>query len=368
MKILLLSDSNSAHTIRWSRSLTERGLDVAVFCLSGFNKSDLNYERIKIYPFGFNDAFLYRKMGSLSKVLYIKALPALKSAIREFKPDIVHAHYASSYGILGALSNFHPYIVSVWGSDVYNFPRKSFIHKAAFKYPLRKADRILSTSKVMAGETRKYTDRKITVTPFGIDLGRFQKKSVNSVFSSGDIVVGTVKRLEEIYGIEFLIRAFKIVKDKFPEMPVKLLIVGGGSLEKKLKELASSLGISGDTIFTGRVPYDEVPEYHNMLDIYVTVSLNESFGVAILEASACERPVVVSNVGGLPDVVEDGITGFIVQPRDPEGTAAAIIKLLHDKNLRERMGKAGRETVKRAYDWDRNVNQMIEIYNETLSG
>jgi len=84
-------------------------------------------------------------------------------------------------------------------------------------------------------------------------------------------------------------------------------------------------------IFTGKVPYNEVPKYQNMLTISVSVSDSESFGVAILEASACEKPVVVSNVGGLTEVVEDGVTGIIVPPRNPEKTAEAIEKLLLDK-------------------------------------
>ena len=182
-------------------------------------------------------------------------------------------------------------------------------------------------------------------------------------------VIGTVKTLERKYGIEYLIKAFKILSDKYPELPLKLLIVGGGSLETELKNLAKELGIWNKTIFTGKVPFEEVPVYHNMLSVSVSVSVSESesFGVAVVEAMACGKPVVVSNVGGLPEVVEDGKTGFVVPPKNPEKTAEAIERLVLDKDLRKNMGQAARDRVINLYNWDNCVDRMIKIYDEAIS-
>jgi glycosyltransferase involved in cell wall biosynthesis len=234
------------------------------------------------------------------------------------------------------------------------------------KYNLKKADRILSTSHVMAQETKLYTNKNIEVTPFGINIEQFCHMEVDSLFDKDDIVVGTIKSLEEVYGIEYLIRAFKVVSDKYKFLPLKLLIVGGGSLESSLKKLVKELNIEDKTIFTGKIPFIDVPKYHNMLSISVFVSNSESFGVAIIEASACGKPVVVSNIGGLPEVVEDGVSGFVVPAKNPQKTAEAIEKLVLDKNLREEIGRNGRERVKRLYNWDDNVNQMIKIYKELI--
>jgi glycosyltransferase involved in cell wall biosynthesis len=219
----------------------------------------------------------------------------------------------------------------------------------------------------MARETKLYTSKEIEVTPFGIDLQQFRRKSANNIYNNDDIVVGTIKALEEKYGVEYLIRAFKIVVDRHPDLSLKLLIVGGGSLEEYLRSLVSALGLISRTQFTGKVPYAEVPRYHNMLSVSVFVSDSESFGVAIIEASACEKPVVVANVGGLPEVVEEGVTGLIVPPRNIEETALAIETLVMDKELRERMGKAGRNRVQKMFDWNNNVEQMISIYREIRS-
>ena len=366
-RILFLSDVNSAHTRKWAESLAKKGFEIGVFslspCTSDWFESFSNitvFSSVKLTP----EQFI---ASDFSKVAYFKELRALKDIIRTFKPDIVHAHYATSYGLLGVLTKFKPLIISLWGSDIFDFPRKSFLHRAVLKYNLKMADRVLSTSYVMAKETTKYTDRPVLVTPFGIDMQLFKPKPVNSLFAKDNIVVGTVKVLDEVYGIDYLIKAFKIVKDRHPAMPLKLLIVGRGQQAEDLKKLTVQLGLENDTVFTGFVNHALVPDYHNMIDISCFLSNSESFGVAVLEASSCEKPVVVTNVGGLPEVVDEGSTGFIVPARDEQAAAAAIEKLIRGPGLRLEMGKKGREKVSRLYDWDKNLEEIIKIYNDVLS-
>jgi glycosyltransferase involved in cell wall biosynthesis len=366
MKLLLLADPNSVHTIKWAKSLADNDIEIVIFGLGDFTVDDykgINNIRVKTL-----NQTIDVEDGKWHKIKYLYALPIIKKIIREFKPDIVHAHYATSYGLLGALSGLSPFVLSVWGSDVFDFPHKSFLHKSILKFNLKKADKILSTSQVMAKETKIYTNKEIEVTPFGIDMEQFKTMKIESLFAENDIVIGTVKSLQEKYGIEYLIKAFKILSDKYVNLPLKLLIVGSGELEKNLKKLAEDLSIQDKTIFTGKVPFIDVPKYHNMLSVSVSVSVSnsESFGVAIIEASACAKPVVVSNVGGLPEVVEDGVTGIIVPPRNPKITAKAIEKLILDQNLRTQMGTAGRERVRRLYNWKDNVKQMMKVYNEVL--
>lgn len=370
IKVLLLSDSSSPHTIKWVRSLSSSGVEV---CLFGLNscppETYASFPSVKVISLGLGSNVIRAEQSSYQKLRYFNALPKLRQLIKDFRPDIVHAHYATSYGLLGALSGFHPYLLSVWGSDVFDFPNVSFIHRWMLKLNLMCANKVLSTSNIMALETNKYTTKTIEVTPFGIDLVAFRPEESVSLFVPEDIVIGTVKALEEKYGIEYLIRAFHLVRHRHPELPLKLLIVGSGSLEQDLKVLVSELGLNDYAVFAGRVRYDDVPMYHNMLSVSVSVSVSnsESFGVAIIEASACEKPVVVSNVGGLPEVVEDGITGIVVPPRDIAATAAAIERLILDDDLRMKMGRAGRERVKRLYDWNANVSQMINIYKGLLA-
>lgn len=362
-KILFLSDGSSIHTKRWVNSIVERGETIRLFSLKPVNKADYPSEN-----FSFTEFNLQKRFGSLSKINYLKVLPQLKKVIREFRPDILHAHFATSYGLLGALSGFHPFILSVWGSDVFDFPKKSFLHRSVLEYNLKKADKILSTSHVMAVETKNYTDKEIEVTPFGIDTVKFApekaERAALTPFSEEDIVVGTIKLLEDKYGINYLIEAFSTVAKKHPELPLKLLIVGDGSERKNLESLTEKLEIKDKVYFAGMADYSKVPYFNNVLDVYAALSNYESFGVAIIEAQSCGKPVVVSNIGGLPEVVEDGVTGFVVERKDAAAAAEKLEKLVLDADLRERMGSAGRERVLRLYDWNENVTQMMEIYNK----
>lgn len=367
MKILLLFDCNSVHTIKWATSLASRGLSVSVFSLNKCKVTDYdNFPFIEIYD---NDTVNTTRIeGAFNKIKYLKVLPRLKKIIKKTKPDIVHAHYASSYGFLGSLCFFYPFVLSVWGADVFSFPRKSFLHKQILKFNLNRADKILSTSHIMANETSLYTDKKIEVTPFGIDLNKFKPQKGETLFKDNDIVLGTIKTLEEKYGIRYLINSFKIVSDKYKHLPLKLLIVGGGSLKDDLKRMTKYLDIEKKVIFTGKVPFEKIPLYHNMLSIYVSLSIfdSESFGVAIIEASACEKPVIVSDVGGLPEVVAQGVTGIVVPNKNISKIVEAMEKLIIDEQLRINLGKAGRERVRDKYNWNDNLQQMISIYKKLL--
>jgi len=367
MKVILLADPYSAHVIKWANGLNSKGIKVLVFGLSTFDPAQfdpgIRIELLKIPQF-----IKWQKDGNWMKLAYLLSIIKLKKVIKEFGCDILHAHSASSYGLLGALTNFHPYIISVWGNDIYNFPRKSVLFSNLIKYNLKKCDKIFSTSKVMALETSKYTDKKVIVIPFGININKFKPCRMESLFSESDIVIGTIKSLEKKYGSEDIIIAFKIVKGKFPELSLKLLLVGRGSLEKALNKFVKENNLQDSVIITGFIPFDQIPRYHNMLDIYIAPSTedSESFGVAVLEASACGKPVIVSKIGGLPEVVVENKTGVFILPNRPDLLAEKIEELIINKELRIRLGESGRKFVCENYNFVDNLNQIISVYHSLL--
>ena len=360
---MLLADINSIHTRKWAIALKCNGIDLAVFSLNKMNNNHNDLHDIKVFHPDKPGRDL-SSAGMMNKLQYLTAIPSLRRHIRSFAPDIIHAHYASSYGTLGALCGFQPFILSVWGSDIYSFAAGSMVARLLMKYNLGRADRILSTSHAMAKEIKKYTNSQILVTPFGIDLERFRPFAVPSRFGQEDLVIGTTKSLEPVYGNETLIKAFGHLRQRHPGFPLRLLMVGGGSLEKPLKELVISMGLVNDVTFTGRVSNNAIPEYLNMMDIYAALSVSESFGVSVVEASACELPVVVTDTGGLKEVVEDMVTGFVVPVGNVEQTVIAFEKLLADMDLRKAMGENGRKKVRKMYNWKDNVDQMIKIYQQ----
>ncbi|MFL5763696.1 MAG: glycosyltransferase [Bacteroidia bacterium] len=365
MKILILSDINSSHTQKWVSGLSQRGIDVAVFSISA-PASDWHVRKgIKLLG---NTPDNKRTAGRslLSKASYLQLIPGLRKAIDGFQPDLLHAHYASSYGFLGALSGFHPFVISAWGSDLMEFPLKNIVNRKIVKYNLAKADLLLATSKVLVDTIAKYSDKRAVRIPFGINTAQFAPETVASLFPESSTVVGTIKSLETIYGIDVLLNAFRIAADQPSGRELRLLIVGGGSKEEEYKRLAGQLGILEKVVFAGRVAHDEASYYHNMIDIFVNVSRNESFGVSVLEASACGKPVIVSEVGGLPEVVIKNETGFCVPPEGAMETAKAIGQLAGDPALRKRMGSQGRAFVQQHFDLDKNVDEMLRVYEKLI--
>jgi len=366
LRLLLLSDVNSSHTQKWARSLSYAKFEVAIFSLSKCKESgnELPVD-VKIFSCGIDPLKISKRRSILFKLGYLSYVNKLNLIIKKYRPDILHAHYASSYGFLGALCGFSPFIISTWGSDVFSFP-VHFINRLILKYSLKRADKILSTSKVMAERVYSLVSKQALVTPFGIDVDVFKPKKVKSLFNQDVIVIGTVKSLEKEYAIHDQIYAFKLLRDKHKDENIKLLIVGEGSLANDLKSLTDSLDLKNEVYFTGFVEHKNIVDYHNMIDIFVNVSIYESFGVSVLEAMACETPVIVSDIGGLPDIINDGKTGYIVPQGNIQKISDAMDTLLSDKVLRKEIGKRARKEVLDHYNWEASIETMTDVYKEFL--
>jgi glycosyltransferase involved in cell wall biosynthesis len=362
-KVLLLADPGSPYTIKWSKSLADSGFSILIFGLSDFDENVyLDYKNIAVYSMKFDEGIV-KSNNSFLKISYLYCYFDLQRQIKKFRPDILHAHYGSSYGLLGALVNFHPFILSIWGSDVYDFPSRSFLYKVIMKFNFYIADVILSTSKTMVDEIRKYTTKKVYVIPFGVNTDLF-KPAIESGTSDTTITIGYIKALEKIYGINYLLLAFRLLKDKYPQLPLKLLIMGMGSQENHLKKMAVELNLEPE--FTGWIENDKLPNYLNQMAIVVIPSLDESFGVAALEASACGKPVVVTNVGGLTEIVQDEVTGLVIESERPDKLCEALEKLVLNEELRKELGTAGRKKIIKSYEWQLCLSEMIKVYHNVL--
>lgn len=359
MKLLLLAGASAIHTQRWANGLAEAG--VAVTCAS-------------LHPFlpqGWDPRVEAVRLPAPPALGYFTQGPRVAALHAERGCTVLQAHYASGYGTLARRSGVRPSLLSVWGSDVYDFPRHSPLHRAWLQRNLRAADRLASTSVAMAGQVARVLGASppagIAITPFGVDTAQFAPPGgPRDDDPSRALVVGTVKTLAAKYGIDTLIQAFARLPPVPGRAPTRLRLVGGGAQRGALEALARRLGVAAQVDFVGPVAHAAVPAELARLDVYVAASRldSESFGVAVLEASACARPVVVSRVGGLPEVVVDGRTGLIVPREDPAALARAIGTLLADAPRRQAMGAAGRLWVQQRYDWRDSVARMLSVLRE----
>ncbi|QTQ08961.1 glycosyltransferase [Macrococcoides canis] len=350
-KICMLAPANSVHIFRWINDLCGNYEIVLI------TQHDILYEfpkNVKVYKLEFNNKLGYFfNSFKVNKILKIE------------KPDLVHAHYASGYGTtMSLIGKKYKKFLSVWGSDVFIFPNQNLINKMILKWNLENADFLGSTSLTMKKELEKYTKKYIFITPFGIDTMVF-KKSNSKLLNKPNLTIGTIKGMKEVYGINYLIESFNLLNnDNDINKDIKYLIVGGGPKLEEYQDLAKKLKVDID--FTGHVPYEDIPNYLNELDIYCAPSNSESFGVAVLEASSCELPVIVTDVGGLPEVVINNETGFIIPKKDVNQLYLKIKELILDNSLRNSMGKSGRLYVEKNYSNEICVKIMMQTYNKIL--
>jgi glycosyltransferase involved in cell wall biosynthesis len=349
-KIILLSSAESVHTTRWANSLAQSGLKI--YLVSQHDLKDDLGENVRFFRLPFSGP-----AGYFANVFYFRKL------VKKLQPDLIHAHFASGYGTLARLSGFE-YFLSVWGADVYDFP-DTLLKKNLLKKNLNSAKKLFSTSYCMKGETEKYTDKAITVIPFGVDPAAF---FVDSARGCDVINFAIVKVIDYKYGIDVLLEAFAIVLAANTGRSVRLNIAGDGPTKVEMENLVQSLGISDDVKFHGRIPNSMVPEFLSGQDIFVVSSRldSESFGVVAVEAGAAKLPCVVTNVGGLPEVVIDNVTGIVVPKEDPVAMASAMQILIDDAELRVSLGENARERVMSEYVWDENVLQMVSHYREAF--
>jgi glycosyltransferase involved in cell wall biosynthesis len=215
----------------------------------------------------------------------------------------------------------------------------------------------------MLEETKKYTDKPIELIPFGVDTNHFVPNFLQK--SSGEFHIGIAKSLKDIYGFPKLIEAFsKLAKE---EDYAHLVIIGDGPEKERYQQMVSDRGLEEKVTFVGFVAREELPQWLTQLDLFVLPSESESFGVSALEAEACGVPVIVNNVGGLPEVVKHGETGIIIPNNDPEEIYQAMKTLLNDDYNRHRMEVNAVQFVKDNYQWDDCIQKMVDLYETSIA-
>jgi len=361
LKVLLLADAASSHTQKWALALAKQGIKIGLF---SFNHTSTDwYNKQENIELLFQPASKKNASSIFTKLTYFTYTSKLKNAIKQFAPDVLHAHYATSYGLVGRLSGFHPFVISAWGTDVMKFPEQGGFNKKLLVNNFKQADLICATSNTIKEYINKVIEKPVKIIPFGVDCEQFAPLKQSN---KNEIIIGCIKSLEPIYRIEMLINAFKAVLDKCTDKKLRLLIVGGGSLENQLKDLCKQLNIVEQVTFTGKVQHSEVISYYQQMDVFCNLSEYESFGVSIIEAMACELPVVATETGGAKDIIVSPELGMLVAVNSLDGATKAILQLVNDAELRNSIGKKSRAHVLDKYNWNTNVTEMISEYKKLV--
>jgi glycosyltransferase involved in cell wall biosynthesis len=344
-----------------------------------------NTRRVKHIPYLFKHLNLIPRMGYTLPpwtLLYLSKYAQAVARVTCYQSlDLIHAHCAYPEGFIGLLAKKEtgrPLVVTVHGADVLVEPsigygvRLSKRYDALVKRVLLSADAVITASGVVFVEVCNIIDdvEKVNLIPYGIDTKSFNPNVdcshlKNKLGIKGRIVIFAIRSHEPKYGLEYLIRAASIVTKQTNKV---LFVIGGdGSLRYFHEKLATELGLREKIIFTGKIPRNEVPSYYALSDIVVVPSIQEAFGLTVSEAMACGKPVIGTNVGGIPDQISDGHNGFLVASRNPSEIAEKICWLVENLHEAKRMGLNGRKIVEEKFDINKKIDTLISLYETLIS-
>jgi glycosyltransferase involved in cell wall biosynthesis len=302
--------------------------------------------------------------------------PYLKTALQaveSFKPDIIHVQHASFLvwvaEYIKAIYNI-PFVVSVHGPDL-NSALLDKRLRTLTKNALTHASKIFpnsfdTKSRFLAIFGKTYMRKVRTIFP-GVDLKLYPRDKKIKIIDKkyhlkGKKLVIYVGRLDKEKGIEFLVRAAKDIQSE-------IYILGGGDYKKELENQIKELKLTNVHLvgYFGEANVQELREFYQRADVVVVPStVKEALGLVILEAMACSTPVVASRIGGIPNIVKDCKTGFLVKPRNPKEIADGVNKILKNEKLRLAMGERCRKLIEERYTWEKAALAIRESYDRAL--
>jgi len=285
--------------------------------------------------------------------------------------DILHVHYAiphstSAYLAKQMLGGCPKVITTLHGTDITIVGGDESYYRIN-KFSIEQSDGVTTVSEYLKRETEEkfHISNPITVIPNFVDTERFSHSHrcrARCLFApKGERILMHISNFRPIKRIEDVISAFELMHK---EIPSKLIMVGDGPMMSSALRMVEKLGISSSVSFLGK--QDDVAGVLPIADVFIIPSETESFGLSALEAMSCEIPVIATNVGGLPEVIEHDHTGYLVELGDVSAMAEWIKKLLRDEELRQTMGKHARETVLEKFRQDKIVNMYEKFYEGVL--
>jgi glycosyltransferase involved in cell wall biosynthesis len=355
------------------RGMDKRLYDAELLCAPGGPLIDL------VRSWNMKVRTLKSLVQPLNPIKDLLALTNITFFLKRNPYHIVHTHNSKA-GFLGRLAAKLagiPVIVHTVHGFAFHDEEPSWrrmLFKTLERMASRWCDKMIFISQPLIdwGLRERVASEKKTVKIYsGIELERFSpasdkiKESVRKKWGIGrhEAVIGIVSKLWEGKGHHTLIEAFKMIRSEINN--ARLVVVGEGYLYDRLVQYANNLGLKDSVLFTGFQA--DVSEIITTFDVAVLPSFFEGMGRVLLEAMAMEKPVVASRVGGIPDLVEHGVNGFLVTPGDVEELAEAIVKTLADKGLAEKMGRAGRKKISAKYSADHMVGSIEKLYRDLLA-
>ena len=380
-------DPHSPWLVEQALQLRERGVESAVLAPSYQGLKDHEIYGIPVYRFRYFPSrweSLTHLEGGPNKIknplylplilpyLFFGTLAVIRHCRRQ-RYDVLHVHWPLPQGVFGWVGqkiSGARLVTSFHGAELLLTRRYPFL-KPVLRYIVERSDAISANSSFTARLVCQLADVEVKVIPYGSTI---VTQEISPMAAGPEPYperderrrILFVGRLIERKGLPYLIEAMDLLPSG---LPVRLDIVGAGDQRPLLERLVEDKGLAERVFFRGRIPYEELAELYAGCDVFVLPAIvdsrgdTEGLGVVLVEAMSYQKPVIATNVGGIPDIVRHNETGILVERRDPQALAQAIEAVLTDDPWARKLGKAGLAYVKEYFSWPRIVDQVMALYS-----
>lgn len=348
-----------------AKELVKLGHDVTVICAN----------EPSIEKNGIIEGIKFKRLSYFGKIANTNITPYLPFTLSKEDFDIIHTHiptpWSADWSNIYSKLKKKPLVVTYHNDIIGNGFAEyiaRFYNGSALKSLLNHADRIIITQPNYLNSSPYLEDysHKIEVIPNGVDVKKFKPldidKQKNTLF-----FLSLLDEFHKYKGLDYLLKALVKVKTEIPD--VKLIVGGEGVLLDHYTGLVNEYGLKDNVEFHGFIPDEKIVEYYNRCSVFVLPSISskqEGFGIVVLEALACETPVISTEIVGVAADVKKSNSGIIIPPRDVDELANAIIKILSHYGKSREMGKNGRIFVEKSYTWHKVAKMMEKVYKELL--
>jgi L-malate glycosyltransferase len=369
VKVLYFSDNTSGHNQRFLDKFSQAGLDVWFLdptCHSlaeGWLPEGVHWVR--------HQQTLSR---SSEPAAFAGFLPEFRHLLREIGPDLVHAGPVQTCGLLTALSGFHPWLLTSWGSDLLFHPQRGPEWRQATQAALSSADAFFcdcDAVRASAKQTADISDSRIVQFPWGIRKGLFGPVGAlpsdeNCEGEPGTHVFISTRSWEPLYGIDTLLESFR--QAYRVDSTLRLLLLGNGSEARRVREFVDVHGLSRVIRILGPHVKEDMPKWFRAADAYVSCAQSDGTSVSLLEAMATGLPVVVTDIPSNREWIVEGRNGWLAPARSTEEFADRLLRAARlGPEQRKLFSERNQRIVEERADWDRNFPRLLEMY-EWLTG
>lgn len=297
-----------------------------------------------------------------------RLLDSLQEVIARVRPDLIQAGPIQTAALLVALTGFQPLVSMSWGSDLLKDADRNTWQRWATYYVLRRSAVMVGDCDPVRQKARLFglPDERIVTFPWGVDLEHFQPgREPGSALNEDRFTFLSTRSWEPVYGVDVIARAFVEAAPLCPAL--RLVMLGHGSQADLLRSIFQSGGVEERVFFPGQVGQEELPDLYNQADVYLSASHSDGTSISLLEALACGRPALLSDIPGNREWIQPGVQGWYFPDGDVDALAKAMLEAVEQHDRLPEMGRAARRLAETRADWHQNFQGLLRAYEIALS-